>query len=112
MSRFASTPQPPYFAAIFTSQRRDTSDDKYGATAEALVHRFHQLPGCLGVESAESPDGFAVTVAYFADEDSIRAWKEDPEHLKAQHLGRTTWYSHYDVRFARVGREYSGPEGR
>jgi hypothetical protein len=30
----------------------------------------------------------------------------------AQRLGKERWYSHYELRVAKVERAYSGPEGR
>ncbi|MGE0812539.1 MAG: antibiotic biosynthesis monooxygenase [Vicinamibacterales bacterium] len=108
---FAPTPAPPYYAVIFTSRRRE-GDDGYGAMASAMWTRALQQPGCLGAESARGPDGVGITVAYFRDEAAIAAWKADAEHLEAQRLGKERWYSHYELRVARVERAYAGPEGR
>jgi hypothetical protein len=63
--RFANTPEPPYFAAIFTSQHRGRADEKYRETVEALICRVLQQPGCLGLEAAGGADGFEILVAYF-----------------------------------------------
>jgi heme-degrading monooxygenase HmoA len=71
-----------------------------------------QQPGCLGAESARDADGLGITVSYFADEASIRAWKENARHLVAQRLGKERWYSHYEMRIAKVERAYGGPDGR
>jgi len=35
-------------------------------------------------------------------EESIRAWKEHPEHLLAQTAGRERWYESYSVQVAAV----------
>ena len=109
--RFAHTPEPPYFAVIFTSQHREPMDGEYEATAKALLHRVHELPGFLGFEAA-SDSGFEMLVAYFADETAIHAWRHDERHRDAQRHGKSHWYSQYQVRVARVERSYSGPEGR
>lgn len=108
---FARTPDPPYYAVIFTSQRRD-GDDGYGAMAEAMWHLALAQPGCLGAESARGTSGLGITVAYFRDEASIAAWKANATHQHAQNRGKTDWYAHYEVRVARVERAYGGPEGR
>jgi heme-degrading monooxygenase HmoA len=108
---FASTPAPPYYAVIFTSQRT-VPDDGYAATAEAMFELAKKQPGFLGAESARGPDGFSITAAYFRDEASIRAWKENTEHLAAQAKGKSGWYSRYQIRVAKVERAYTGPEGR
>ena len=110
-SGFAVTPKPPYYTVIFTS-RRTEGDQGYGAMAQSMFELALQQPGCLGAESARNPDGLGITVAYFTDEASIKAWKEHAEHAAAQKLGKERWYSHYVLRVAKVERAYSGPEGR
>jgi heme-degrading monooxygenase HmoA len=111
MEGFARTPEPPYYAVIFTS-RRTEGDQGYEAMAEQMFSLALTQPGCLGAESVRGTDGLGITVAYFADEESIRAWKENARHLVAQRLGKERWYSHYTLRVAKVERDYSGPEGR
>jgi heme-degrading monooxygenase HmoA len=108
---FAATPEPPYYAVIFTS-RRTESDDGYAAVANALFELATEQPGFLGAESARGADGLGITVAYFEDEAAIHAWKQNARHLAAQSKGKADWYSHYQVRIAKVERWYSGPEGR
>lgn len=111
MSRFATTPEPPYYAVIFTAQRRD-GDHGYAATAGKMERLALAQPGCLGAESTRDAEGLGITVSYWRDEASLIAWKQAAEHLMAQRLGRERWYSHYELRVARVERAYSGPEGR
>jgi heme-degrading monooxygenase HmoA len=108
---FADTPEPPYYAVIFTSTQTEALKG-YDAMAEAMVDLAHAQPGCLGSESARTPNGVGITVSYFTDEESIRAWKAHADHLGAQKLGKERWYAHYEVRVARVERAYSGPQGR
>ncbi len=115
MSRFANTPEPPYYAVIFTAQltgQHTEGDHGYGAMAERMMELALAQPGCHGAESTRDAEGLGITVAYFRDEASIAAWREHAEHLVAQRLGRERWYSHYQLRIARVERAYSGPEGR
>jgi len=108
---FANTPEPPYYAVIFTSQRTE-ADDGYEAMAQAMYELALKQPGCLGAESTRGEEGLGITVAYFVDEASIRAWQQNARHLVAQQLGKERWYSHYEVRVAKVERAYRGPEGR
>jgi heme-degrading monooxygenase HmoA len=105
---FAKTPEPPYYVVIFTSQRTE-GDHGYDAMAAAMFELAAKQPGCLGAESARDTNGLGLTVAYFTDEDAIRAWKENAQHLVAQRLGKERWYSHYQRRIAKVERAYSGP---
>jgi heme-degrading monooxygenase HmoA len=110
-SGFAATPEPPYYAVIFTSQRT-AGDNGYEAMAHAMLDLALKQPGCLGAESVRGADGLGITVAYFKDDNSIGAWKQNTRHLAAQRLGKDRWYSHYALRVAKVERCYSGPEGR
>jgi len=100
---FADTPQPPYTAVIFTSVRTE-GDNGYGAMAEAMNELAAQQPGYLGMEAAR--DGLGITVAYFRDEASARAWKNVADHREAQRLGREQWYAGYRLRIATVTRDY------
>lgn len=111
MSRFAETPEPPYWAVIFTAQRTE-GDHGYAAMAEKMLAMALARPGCLGAESVRDETGLGITVSYWRDEAGIAAWKAEAGHLVAQRLGRDRWYSHYELRVARVERAYSGPEGR
>lgn len=106
---FAATPEPPYYAVIFSSGRTE-GDNGYAAEAQALAELALRQPGCLGIESARSPDGFGITVAYFLDEGAVRRWREDARHEAAQRRGKEAWYSRYSVRVARVERAYAGPD--
>jgi len=108
---FVNTPQPPYYAVIFTSQRTE-GDDGYEAMAEAMMRLATEQRGCLGAESVRNGSGLGITVSYFTDEEAVRAWKQNARHLAAQRAGRERWYSHYTLRVAKVERDYSGPEGR
>lgn len=108
---FAATPEPPYYAVIFTAQRTE-GDAGYEAMAEAMMRLALQQPGCLGAESVRDETGLGITVSYFTDEASLVAWKKDARHLVAQRAGRERWYSHYKLRVAKVERDYAGPEGR
>lgn len=107
----ARTPEPPYYAVIFTSLRT-AGDHGYGAMAERMVDLGSRYDGFLGIESARGADGLGITVSYWRDEAAIAAWKRDTEHQKAQRGGQQTWYSDYEVRIAKVERAYSGPSAR
>jgi heme-degrading monooxygenase HmoA len=103
MSLIANTPEPPYFAVIFSSLNTEVGEG-YADTAARMVELAAQQPGFLGVESAR--EALGITVSYWSDLDSIKAWKRNAEHLLAQKMGREKWYSDYKTRIARVERDY------
>ena len=99
----ARTPQPPYYAVIFTSIRTGV-DNGYEVVAQRMVELAAEQPGFLGVESAREEVG--ITVSYWRDPDSIAAWKRHAEHQIAQERGKQDWYSAYKTRICKVEREY------
>jgi len=108
-SPFAKTPEPPYYAVIFASQRT-TPDEGYCDMAARMVELAAQQPGFLGIESVRDGTGFGITVSYWSSEVAIAAWKKQAEHRVAQEGGKATWYTHYELRVAKVERAYGKRE--
>jgi len=100
----ASTPPPPYYAVIFSSLRTEGDNEAYGQMAQRMVELAKQQPGYLGHESVR--DGLGITVSYWKDLPSIKAWKQVTDHLEAQRLGREKWYKQFKTRICLVERDY------
>lgn len=64
--------------------------------------------GCIEFTSMAEGDE-EISVSYWPDEASIKAWKQQSDHLIAQELGRTQWYESYSVEVAEVKRSYQSP---
>jgi heme-degrading monooxygenase HmoA len=103
MPLITNTPKLPYYAVIFTSLRTG-GDAGYAAMSQRMRELAAQQPGFLGIESARQDIG--ITVSYWRDLESIKAWKTNIEHREAQRLGREIWYSSYQVRIAKIEHEY------
>ena len=101
MSQPAKTPEPPYYAVIFTSVRTP-GDDGYAAMAKEMLDLAAKQPGFLGVDSAREEVG--ITVSYWTDLESIARWKNNARHKAAQALGRERWYASFSTRIAKVER--------
>ncbi|KGM55095.1 hypothetical protein N800_00225 [Lysobacter daejeonensis GH1-9] len=104
--RFARLPEPPYYMVAFTSLRTDADDTGYAEAAERMLELAAQQPGFLGAESTRDADGFGITLSYWTDERAILAWKHQAEHAATRAIGRARWYSHYELRVAKVERAY------
>jgi len=105
MNQIAKTPQPPYYAVVFTSLRTNT-DEGYDNTAKKMVALASEQPGFLGVESVREKDGLGITVSYWKDRESINQWKNHAAHQQAQQFGRDKWYRNYRIRVAKVNKDY------
>jgi heme-degrading monooxygenase HmoA len=103
---FAKTPEPPYYAVIFSAQQSGQARAAYGRTAERMIELAAGQPGFLGIETVRGEDGFGITVSYWSSEDAIAAWKANAEHQAAQDAGKSTWYEHFELRIAKVERAY------
>ena len=106
----AKTPEPPYYAVIFTSQRTE-EDRGYGDMAQRMVELAARQPGFLGVESVRGVEGFGITVSYWSSEEAIAAWKAHVQHKPAQEAGKRLWYADYYLRVAKVERDYGKTPG-
>ncbi|MED1470684.1 antibiotic biosynthesis monooxygenase [Bacillus salipaludis] len=102
MSGIAKTPEPPYYAVIFTSERTD-GDKGYAKMADKMVELASQHHGFLGMESARD-EGLGITVSYWDSLESIREWKENSAHKIAQDKGKTVWYKNFALRVCKVER--------
>ncbi|KAJ7348968.1 hypothetical protein DFH08DRAFT_863961 [Mycena albidolilacea] len=111
--------QIPYYAVIFTSKRKAQEGDGYQEMVVKMDALARAQPGFLGIDSVSSvAEGSGteepwevrsgITVSYWKDESSIKAWKSNLEHLLAQKKGKSHWYLHYEVRVTKVERAYSG----
>ena len=97
------TINPPYYAVIFTSVKKEIAEG-YEQMAEKMVTLAKQQPGFIGVESARNEIG--ITVSYWQSLEAISLWKQHTQHLIAQEQGKNNWYKHYKVRICLVEREY------
>ena len=100
----ASTPQPPYYAVIFTSIKHKKNAE-YEEVSKRMVDLVQKQPGFLGMESAHEQLG--ITVSYWKNIESIQNWRNNFEHQEAQKLGKEKFYQSYKVRISKVERDYS-----
>ncbi len=103
MPIIANTPEPPYYAVIFTSVRT-AGDHGYSAMSDLMVNLASAQEGFLGVESARNEVG--ITVSYWRDLPSITKWRNHVDHKYAQQKGRENWYNAFKARIALVERDY------
>ncbi|MEJ2158699.1 MAG: antibiotic biosynthesis monooxygenase [Desulfobacteraceae bacterium] len=92
------------FAVIFNAQINEL-DAEYAATAERMRKLATSRYGC--VEFIACTEGSReIAISYWNSLEQIRAWKTNPEHLRAQALGKSKWYKSYQVRIVEVVRQY------
>ena len=103
MEHIAKTPQPPYYAVIFTSMK-GSEDKGYAEMAEHIAALGAEQQGFLGAESVREANGVGITVSYWASLEAIAVWKNNEQHRKAQKLGADVWYDSFATRVCKVER--------
>lgn len=87
--------------------------EEYQRASAELRELLQGVAGLHSVERFESTidPGKYVTIAYFESEEAVAAWRNRPEHRKAQALGRSRFFLDYRLVMAKVVRDY-GPHDR
>jgi heme-degrading monooxygenase HmoA len=107
-SRIASTPRPPYYAAITTAEL--AAEPHYDAQAHRalgmeLLRLAKQVDGFLGLEVLF--DGAcSVALSYWTTLEAIEAWREHPVHRVAKNQGKGGWFGPCITRIARIESDY------
>lgn len=107
----AATPQPPYYAVIFSSVLAPDADG-YAAMAEIMYDLAKAQDGYLGHDSVRNNDGIGITVSYWRDKEAILAWRDHSRHQIARKLGRERWFDDYSLRVAHVERASTRADDR
>lgn len=93
------------YAVIFKAKIAKL-DAEYSIMAARMRELAFEKYGCLDFVAVCEGEQ-EVAISYWPDEQSILAWKQDPEHLLAQQHGQKNWYQSYTVQVVEVKREYS-----
>ena len=92
------------YAVIFTAVIREV-DDEYSSSALRLRELAMSQYGCT--EFVAGTEGNKeVAISYWPSLELIKAWKDNPDHRRAQELGYSTWYSSYEVKIVQILRNY------
>jgi heme-degrading monooxygenase HmoA len=90
---------------VFRSRLRPGLRDEYVALVEKIAAIARAMPGYISHKGFFADDGERVTIVEFEHEEGLRAWRTNSEHIAAQKLARTKYYSEYHVQVCRLERE-------
>ena len=76
----------------------------YAEMAQEMETLARSMPGFVDVKSYKSEDGERLTIVWWEDEETLRAWRTHARHLVAQQSGRERWYEYYDMDVAEIVR--------
>lgn len=92
------------YAVIFRATINQLDQD-YTDTAARLRELAKSKYGCLEFVSLLEGQQ-EIAISYWQTTEQIADWKNDPEHKRAQELGKSKWYKSYQVEVVRILREY------
>jgi len=88
---------------LFRSKLVSTaSTDGYDEMAQEMDDLARTMPGFIDVKSFKAEDGERLTIVWWQDEETLRAWREQARHRVAQRTGRERWYEYYKLEVAEV----------
>ena len=96
------------YAVIFKTLRELPMPKEYQDMNAQMFKLAQQQEGFLGIDSVANDDGQGVSISYWSSLESIQTWQKNSEHLKAQALGKSTWYKYYKVEVCEILRSYEG----
>lgn len=93
---------------IVEFELREGAESEFETVVEQMRKQVKKYDGFLGESPCCSLDNETkfVTLFYWRDRESIRAWRDDPEHVKVQQLGRDKIFAWYKIRVCEIEREY------
>jgi heme-degrading monooxygenase HmoA len=101
------TDEHPQIVTIFRSRLRpDAEANGYSAMADRMEERARTTPGFREIKTYTAADGERVSIVVFDNRIDHDTWRADPEHRRAQQLGRTDFYSEYSVTVCEQVRHY------
>ncbi len=93
---------------IIEFEMRADMESEFEAALTQMQEQVKKYDGFLGEMpccSIENEKTF-VTLFFWRDRESMKAWREDSEHIKTQQLGREKIFAWYKIRVCELEREY------
>ncbi len=95
---------------IFRSRLRPENEKEYAEWATRIHDLAVNMPGFLSIKTFTAEDGERVSIVEFESEETMLNWRKQPDHRKAQELGRKLFYSEYNIQVCQPLRGYSHPK--
>jgi heme-degrading monooxygenase HmoA len=95
---------------IFRSRLRPEHREEYERWAEKINAIAEEMPGFISIKTFVADDGERVSLVEFESEETMLAWRNQPDHREAQELGRKLFYAEYRIQVCQPVRDYSFPK--
>ena len=90
---------------IFRSRLRQDNADAFHELADQMLTVARSMPGFISYKSFRADDGERCSIIEFESAETLRAWREHPDHVAAQRRGREQYYEQYTLQVTEPVRE-------
>jgi heme-degrading monooxygenase HmoA len=91
---------------VFRSRLKPGVEQEIEALGERMYALAARMPGFVSYREYQAADGEGVAIVEFESAETLRAWREHPEHRAAQAAGRERLFASYRIQVCSVEREY------
>jgi heme-degrading monooxygenase HmoA len=95
----------------FRTRLNPGHDQELTELGEKMYGLAASMPGFISYKDFGAADGEFVSIVEFDNADNLARWRNHPDHLAAQELGKRVYFSWYQIQVCQVIREYSHPNG-
>jgi heme-degrading monooxygenase HmoA len=103
--------EDPMVVIVFRSRLRPGVDP---APLEPVGARMYELatkmPGFVSYKDFAAEDGETASIVEFESLETLAAWRNHPEHVAAQRLGREQFFAEYEIHVCTPLRSYRFPQ--
>ena len=95
---------------VIVFRARIRSDVDLSGMKEAGVQMYElasAMPGFVSYKEFKAEDGEILSLIEFRSQPELAAWRNHPEHLEIQRIGRERVFQHYDIAICEPIRRYS-----
>ena len=90
---------------LFRNRLRPFVQPAFDRSADGVYAIAVTMPGFLSSKDFIADDGERLSVIEFETPEQLRAWREQPDHKRAQEEGRARWFSEYRIQVCELVRE-------
>ncbi len=90
---------------VFRSRLLPENEADFQALADEMMAIAQAMPGFLSYKVYVAADGERASIVEFETAAQLEAWRDHPQHIEAQRIGRERFYSEYKLHVCEPARE-------
>jgi heme-degrading monooxygenase HmoA len=92
---------------VFRARINEGIEEQLNEVGARMYELGSQMPGFISYKDFGAEDGETLSIIEFESLEHVAAWREHVEHKEAQTLGRSTFFSEFQIQVCEVVRTAS-----